>query len=64
MAKITVKNTEIVFYKNEQEDYISLTDIAKVRDRENPSQIISLWLRTYSTIEYLGLWEMLNNPNY
>ena len=64
MAKITVKNTEIVFYKNEQEDYISLTDIAKVRDRENPSQIISLWLRTYSTIEYLGLWEMLNNPNF
>ena len=64
MAKITVKGTEIVFYKEEQEDYISLTDIAKVRDRENPSQIISLWLRTYNTIEYLGLWEMLNNPNF
>ena len=64
MAKINVKGTEIVFYKKEQEDYISLTDIAKVRDKENPSQIISLWLRTYSTIEYLGLWEMLNNPNF
>ncbi len=64
MAKITVKGTEIVFYKKAEEDYISLTDIAKVRDRENPSQIISLWLRTYNTIEYLGLWEMLNNPNF
>ena len=64
MAKITVKDTEIVFYKKAQEEYISLTDIAKVRDRENPSQIISLWLRTYSTIEYIGLWEMLNNPNF
>ena len=64
MAKITVKNTEIVFYKKEQDDYISLTDIAKIRDKENPSQIISLWLRTYSTIEYLGLWEMLNNPDF
>jgi len=64
MAKITVKNTEIVFFKKEQEDYISLTDIAKVRDRDNPSQIISLWLRTYSTIEYLGLWEMLYNPDF
>jgi hypothetical protein len=64
MAKITVKDTEIVFYKREQEDYISLTDIAKVRDKENPSQIISLWLRTYSTIEYIGLWEMLNNPAF
>jgi hypothetical protein len=41
-----------------------LTDIAKYRDGENPSQIISLWLRTYSTIEYLGLWETLNNPDF
>ncbi len=64
MAKINVKNTEIVIFKKEKEDYISLTDIAKVRDRENPSQIISLWLRTYNTIEYLGLWEMLSNPNF
>ncbi len=64
MAKITVQNTEIAFYKKDAEDYISLTDIAKIRDKENPSQIISLWLRTYSTIEYLGLWEMLNNLNF
>ena len=64
MAKITVKGTDIVIYKKAQEDYISLTDIAKVRDKENPSQIISLWLRTYNTIEYLGLWEMLNNKDF
>lgn len=64
MAKINVKDTEIVVFKKEEEDYISLTDIAKVRDKENPSQIISLWLRTYNTIEYIGLWEMLNNPNF
>ena len=64
MAKIIVKNTEIVSYKREQEDYISLTDIAKVRDKENPSQIISLWLKTYTTIECLSLWKMLNNPNF
>lgn len=64
MAKITVRDTEIILLKKEQEDYISLTDIAKVRDKGNPSQIISLWLRTYNTIEYLGLWEMLNNPNF
>jgi len=62
--KIIVQGTEIIFFKKEQEDYISLTDIAKTRDAENPSQIISLWLRTYSTIEYLGLWEMLFNPNF
>ena len=50
MAKINVKEAEITILKKEQEDYISLTDIAKTRDKENPSQIISLWLRTYNTI--------------
>ena len=47
---VNVQGREIVLIKKELEDYISLTDIAKVRDTENPSQIISLWLRTYSTI--------------
>jgi len=64
MAKINVKEAEITILKKEQEDYISLTDIAKTRDKENPSQIISLWLRTYNTIEYIGLWEILNNPDF
>ena len=61
---LNIKGTEIVFYKKEMDDFISLTDIAKVKDVENPSQIISLWLRTYNTIEYLGLWEMLNNIDF
>lgn len=64
MAKIKVKDTDITLINKEEQDYISLTDIAKVRDKENPSQIISLWMRTYSTIEYLGLWESLNNPHF
>jgi hypothetical protein len=64
MAKINVKDTEIVFYKKDMEDYLSLTDIAKVRDKENPSQIISLWMRTYNAIEYIGLWEKLHNPDF
>ncbi len=61
---LNIKGTEIVFYKKEMDDFISLTNIAKVKDVENPSQIISLWLRTYNTIEYLGLWEMLNNIDF
>ena len=61
---LNIKGKEIVFYKKELEDFISLTDIAKVRDVDNPTQIISLWLRTYNTIEYLGLWEMLNNTDF
>ncbi|MCL2156448.1 MAG: KilA-N domain-containing protein [Methanobrevibacter sp.] len=62
--KITVKGTDVVLVSNSGEDYFSLTDIAKYRNDKNPSEIISLWLRTYSTIEYLGLWEKLNNPNF
>jgi len=54
----------VLYYKVEHEDYISITDIAKTKDAENPAQIISLWLRTYSAIEYLGLWELLNNSNF
>ena len=61
---INVKGTEITVITSKEDDYISLTDIAKARDKENPSQIISLWLRTFSTIEYIGLWEMLNNPDF
>ncbi len=61
---INVQGTEIVLFAREAEDYISLTDIAKYRDADNPSQVISLWLRTYTTIEYLGLWETLHNPDF
>ena len=61
---IKVKGTDIVLYQKSDEDFISLTDIAKYRNKENPAEIISLWLRTFSTIEYLGLWETLHNPNF
>jgi hypothetical protein len=61
---ITVQGTKIVLFSKEKEDYISLTDMARYRNDESPSQVISLWLRTYSTIEYIGLWEKLNNPNF
>lgn len=62
--KIHIKGTEVLYYKEGLDDYISITDIAKVRDNVNPAQIISLWLRTYSTIEYLGLWESLHNTDF
>lgn len=59
---IIVKDTNITLHQRNDEDYISLTDIAKYRSKDNPAEIISLWLRTFSTIEYLGLWESLHNP--
>ena len=56
MAKITVQNTDISVVKYNEEDYISLTDMAKSQLQEH---IIFRWLSLKSTIEYLGEWEML-----
>ncbi len=61
MAKITVQNTEIAVVKYNEEDYISLTDMARSQMQEH---IIFRWLSLKSTIEYLGEWEMLYNPDF
>ena len=62
--KITVKEIEIVVFKKDNTDYISLTDIAKYRGTSETDDVIKNWMRNRSTIEYLGLWEKLNNPNF
>ena len=62
--KLTINEIEIVLYKRNKEEYISLTDMAKYRDRERTNYIIQNWMRTRNTIEFLGLWEILNNPNF
>ena len=59
MTKITVQDTDISIVKYNEEDYISLTDMARSQMQEH---IISRWLSLKSTIEYLGEWEMLYNP--
>ena len=63
--KINANGYEIsvIAYEN-QNDYISITDIAKQKNADAPADIIKNWLRSRSTIEYLGLWEQLNNPNF
>jgi len=61
---ITVQGTTVKISKINKDDYVSLTDIAKYRDASNPTQIISLWLRTYNTIAFIGLWEIINNPEF
>jgi hypothetical protein len=63
MEKITVKNTIVSIIKNKEEDYISLTDIAKFKTNE-PNSVIANWLRNRNTIEYLGIWETLYNPKF
>jgi hypothetical protein len=63
-SSITVQGTEIAIYSISQSDYISLTDIAKYRNNDAPADVVKNWLRSRSTIEFLGLWEKLNNPDF
>ena len=64
MTQILVKDTKIKTIKVNGMDYICITDIAKQRNPIEPKDVVKNWLRSKNTIEYLGLWEMLNNPNF
>jgi len=63
MSKIRVKNTEISVILVNDSDYISLTDIAKYKT-DDTSAVIGNWMRNRNTIEFLGIWETLYNPNF
>ena len=54
----------VVTNAGSQDDYISLTDIARYRNSEFPADVIKNWLRIRNTIEFLGLWESMNNPDF
>ena len=62
MAKITVQNTQITVVSINERDYISLTDM--VRNIENGLALIEKWLRNKNTIEFLGIWEEMYNPEF
>jgi len=62
---INVKGTEILIFKeDDSQEYISLTGIARYRDAERSDYILQNWLRNRSTIEFCGLWEQFNNPDF
>lgn len=63
MVKINANGKEITLLANNT-DYVSLTDIAKYLDPDNPRFIIQNWMRNRNTIEFLGAWESINNPNF
>ena len=62
MAKIVVDNAEITILEINEKDYISLTDM--VRNIDNGLALIEKWLRNKNTIEFLGIWEGMYNPNF
>ncbi|HCE41979.1 MAG TPA: DNA-binding protein [Lentisphaeria bacterium] len=65
--KVTIhaKGTEIaVISKGRDDDFISLTDIARYKNPDEPKDVVKNWMRNRSTIEFIGLWEQLNNPSF
>ena len=65
IKKINVNDVEIsVSQQTGREDYISLTDMAHYKDTERTNYIIQNWMRLRGTIEFLGLWEQINNINF
>ena len=65
MAKITVQGTEITIVSARDNDYISLTDMANAKEGDaRAADVIKNWIRTRTTLEFLGTWEQLYNPNF
>jgi hypothetical protein len=63
--KITVQGTEITLFSTpDKRRYICITDIARRKNSLEPKDVVKNWMRTRTTIEFLGLWEKLNNPNF
>ena len=65
MAQIDVQGTRVeILSFNQKEDFICLTDIARYKDSARTDYIIQNWLRNRNTIEFLGIWEQLNNQDF
>ena len=67
MAKketISVQGTEITVITSKKDDYISLTDMAGYKDELEARVVVSNWMSTRFTLEFLGIWEQIYNPNF
>lgn len=64
MEKIEVKGLSINITGIEDNDYISLTDLTRIKNSKEPKDVVKNWMRTRSTLEFLGLWEKMNNPEF
>ena len=62
--KLIVQDIDVSFKTIDNKDFISLTDIARSKNPDEPKDVVKNWLRSKSTIEFLGLWETINNENF
>lgn len=63
-STIKVLGAAVAVLSQNQQDIICLTDIAKFKNPDHPDDVIRNWLRSRNTVEFLGIWERLNNPNF
>ncbi|GHV69516.1 hypothetical protein FACS1894199_18340 [Bacteroidia bacterium] len=61
---INVQGTEVALYSQRKDQYISLTDMAKFKNSEIPATVISHWMSTVFSVNFMGIWEKMNNPNF
>jgi len=61
MAKIKIIDTEVTVIKRDEIDFICITDMIKAKDGDF---FVTDWLRNRNTLEYLGIWEKVNNPDF
>jgi len=64
IRKMVVKGKDVLLFSKEHIEYISLTDMAKSKDPERTNYIVQNWMRNRNTIEFIGLWEVIHNPNF
>lgn len=64
MEQIKVKDTSINITGIQDDDYISLTDLARIKNPKEPKDVVKNWMRSRATLEYLGLWEKMNNIEF
>lgn len=64
MKKLSIKNIDVAITGLGDDDYVNITDIAKIVNSEFPSYIVRNWMKLRSTIEFLGIWERLNNSDF
>lgn len=62
--QLFIKGKEISLFSYKQGDYISLTDMAKYKNEDDPRFVIQNWMKSRSSVEFMGLWEIMNNRNF
>lgn len=64
MKKIVTQGLHVYTYRHNEDDFISLTDIARYKDKERTDYLIQNWMRNRDTVEFLGIWERIHNPSF